>query len=379
MSYKLKKQYRLPSHDYSSNGYYFVTICTRNHRHFLGEIVDARRSASVPQMNLSRIGKIAKQFWLEIPNRFSYAKLDEFVIMPNHVQGIIIIDNQENDDRRRAPWRARTFGPLAKDSLSSIINHYKGNVKRWCNKNGFEDFVWQPKFHDSIIRDDRSLYYIQRYIKNNPSKWALDRNNLESNKNFMNKINLAVFASTKGTDFQAIIDALKSGELTGVDLKFVLSNKKDCYALERARLAGFKTVFIDTKGKSREEFDQECLKVCQEHQIDLIILIGYMRIITPALINAYKNKMMNIHPSLLPKYPGMDLDVHQEVLSNNEKETGCTLHFVTEELDGGPIIIQEKVSIEEGETVESLRDKIQALEQTVILKGIKQFRDMELK
>lgn len=188
-------------------------------------------------------------------------------------------------------------------------------------------------------------------------------------------INLAVFASTKGTDLQAIIDAIKSGELSGVELKFVLSNKKDCYALERARLAGYKTIFIDPKGKTREEYDQECLKVCQEYQIDLIIMIGYMRIVTKVLVESYKNRIMNIHPSLLPKYPGMDLDVHREVLKNQEKETGCTLHWVTEELDAGPIIIQEKVPIAQGETPESLKVKVQAKEQEVILRGIKMFRD----
>ena len=189
----------------------------------------------------------------------------------------------------------------------------------------------------------------------------------------MKKINIAVFASTKGTDLQAIINSIKSGELQGVDLKFVLSNKKDCFALERANKAGFKTVFINAKGKTREEYDKECLKVCQEHQIDLIILIGYMRIITPLLITPYQNKIMNIHPSLLPKYPGMDLDVHKEVLDNNEKETGCTLHYVTEELDGGPIILQEKVAIEKGETPETLKAKVQQKEKEVIVKGIKIF------
>ena len=170
----------------------------------------------------------------------------------------------------------------------------------------------------------------------------------------MNKINLAVFASTKGTDLQAIIDAKESGNLEFADLKFVLSNKKDCYALERARKAGINTIYINQKNKNREKFDAECLKVCQEHKIDLIVLIGYMRIMTSVIINPYKNRIMNIHPSLLPKYPGMDLDVHKEVLFNKEKESGCTLHFVNEDLDGGPTIIQKKVKIVENETVESL-------------------------
>lgn len=195
----------------------------------------------------------------------------------------------------------------------------------------------------------------------------------------MKKINLAVFASTKGTDLQAIIDGLASGRLSFVDLKFVLSNKADCYALERAENAGIKTIFIDPSGKSREKFDQECLAICQENKVDLILLIGYMRIISPVLIKAYPNKIMNIHPSLLPKYPGMDLDVHREVLKNRETESGCTLHFIDAGVDTGPVILQEKVSIAPNETPQSLKTKVQAKEQAVILKGLAMFAKGEIK
>ena len=98
--------------------------------------------------------------------------------MPNHVHGIIQI---ENYDRRNAPWRVPTkFGPLVKNSLSSIINHYKGNVKRCCNKNNFEHFAWQTRFYDRIIRTDEELNRIRQYIQNNPLKWELDRNNQEN-------------------------------------------------------------------------------------------------------------------------------------------------------------------------------------------------------
>lgn len=188
-------------------------------------------------------------------------------------------------------------------------------------------------------------------------------------------MNLAVFASTRGTDLQAIIDAIKSGQLQNVDLKFVLSNKQDAYILERARQAGFKTIFLDPKGKTREEYDAECLWHCQEHHIDLILFIGYMRLVTKTLIEPYRNRILNIHPSLLPKYPGMDLDVHKAVLDAGEKETGCTLHFVDEGTDTGPIFIQRKLTINPGETPESLKERVQKLEQEVILEGIKKFRD----
>jgi phosphoribosylglycinamide formyltransferase-1 len=193
----------------------------------------------------------------------------------------------------------------------------------------------------------------------------------------MNKVNLAVFVSTRGTDLQAVIDARKAGQLDFVDLKFVLSDKENCYGLERARQAGIKTVYLNPQGKSREEFDAECLKACREHQIDLILLIGYMRIMTKIIIEPYQNRIYNIHPSLLPKYPGMDLDVHREVLKNKETESGCTLHIVTEDLDAGPIILQAKVKVEENETPESLKAKVQAKEAKVILQGLKMFAERE--
>lgn len=189
----------------------------------------------------------------------------------------------------------------------------------------------------------------------------------------MQKINLAVFASTNGTDLQAIMDAKKSGNFGFADLKFVLSDKKNCFALKRAKEAEIKTFFINPKNKTREEFDQECLEICRSEKIDLIILIGYMKIMTNVIIKPFKNKIYNIHPSLIPKYPGMDLDVHRAVLKNKEKESGCTLHVVTEELDNGPIILQEKVKIDDNETIDSLKQKVQKKEKEVILKGIKMF------
>ena len=189
----------------------------------------------------------------------------------------------------------------------------------------------------------------------------------------MNKVNLAVFGSTNGTDLQAIIGEKKASRLAYIDLKFVLSDKKDSGILKRASGAGYKTIFLDPKGKKKKEFDEECLRLCQEHKIGLILLIGYMRIITQALITPYKNRIINIHPSLLPKYPGMDLDVHKAVLDAHEKQTGATLHFIDEGVDTGPIILQAKVPIEPGETPETLKPKVQAKEQEIIIEGLIRF------
>ena len=183
-------------------------------------------------------------------------------------------------------------------------------------------------------------------------------------------IRLGILASTKATDMQAIIDSINSGKLDA-QVSVLISNKPETYALERAKKYNIKAIFIDSKNKEREEFDKEVSKVLEENDVELILLIGYMRFLSPWFVDKYRNKIMNIHPSLLPKYGGgMDLDVHAEVLKNKEKVTGATLHFVDEGSDTGPIIFQKEVNIEENETVETLKQKVQKAEQEIILKAI---------
>ncbi len=183
-------------------------------------------------------------------------------------------------------------------------------------------------------------------------------------------IKLGVLASTRATDMQAVIDAINAKKLNAV-ISVVVSNKPDAYALERAKNHHIKTGFVDPKGKTREEYDKEVSKVLDGHKVDLILLVGYMRILSPWFVSRYKNEIINIHPSLLPKYAGgMDLDVHAEVLRNKEKVTGATLHFVDEGADTGPIIMQKEVKIEINETVDSLKEKVQKAEQEIIIKSI---------
>ena len=184
-------------------------------------------------------------------------------------------------------------------------------------------------------------------------------------------MNIGVLASTKGTDLQAVIDAIKTKKLN-VKISVVISNKKDAHALEMARKHNIEAVYINSKGKEREDFDKEVNNVLEKHNVDLILLIGYMRILSSWFVRKYKNKIMNIHPSLLPAFAGgMDKDVHAEVLKARVKETGCTLHFVTENVDTGPIIMQKKVDIAENETVDSLKEKVQKAEQEIIVKVLK--------
>ncbi len=194
------------------------------------------------------------------------------------------------------------------------------------------------------------------------------------------KLKLAIFVSTRGTSMVPVIKAVKTDKLKNVEISFVLSNKKDCGAMIKAKRAGFETVYVDPKGKSRSQYDKECLKHLKQHKVDLVLLIGYMRIISPVLVRAYKYKIINCHPSLLPAFAGgMDKNVHQEVLDYGCKVTGDTVHFIVEEADEGPIILQQAVEVKEKETVESLKKKVQKVESELLIKAIKLFRDGKLR
>lgn len=196
----------------------------------------------------------------------------------------------------------------------------------------------------------------------------------------MNKTNLAVFASTKGTNLQRIIDEIKAGNLPEADLKLVLSNKKDCLAVERAQKAGLKTVFIDPQGKTREEFDAECVKVLAKEKIDLILLIGYARIVSKVLLDKYPFKIINVHPSLLPAFPNaFNLDIYKSVLDSGVKITGDTVYFITEKIDDGPIILQQAVEITDDDDVQSLKAKVQKVEGDLLIQTIKLFAQGRLK
>ena len=175
-------------------------------------------------------------------------------------------------------------------------------------------------------------------------------------------IKLGVIGSTNGTDLQFILDAIGSGKLNA-EVSVVLSNQKNAYILERAENHNVLAVFISHKGKSREKFDAEVTAVLQEHGVSLVLLIGFMRILSAEFCRRWQDRLLNVHPSLLPKYGGgMDTNVHEEVLKNGDKETGCTIHFVTEEVDKGPILIQKKCKVEANDTVKTLKAKVQKLE-----------------
>ena len=173
---------------------------------------------------------------------------------------------------------------------------------------------------------------------------------------------LGVLGSTKGTDLEKIIETEQLGQLNAT-ISLVISNRKNAYILERAKKNNIPNIYISHKNKTRDSFDSEVSNILDKYQVDLILLIGFMRILSKDFCRRWKYKILNVHPSLLPKYSGgMDSNVHEEVLKNNETETGCTIHYVTEEVDGGPILIQKRCLIGKNETPKTLKSKVQKLE-----------------
>lgn len=179
------------------------------------------------------------------------------------------------------------------------------------------------------------------------------------------KFRIGVLASTRGTDLQALMDEIKKRKMPGVKLAIVASDVENCGALLRAKEAGFDTAWVDPKGKSGKEFDRELMSILDPKKVDLVCLIGFMRILSAEFVRRYRHRIINVHPSLLPKYGGKGFlgdKVHEAVIESGDKVTGMTIHIVDEGCDTGPIVHQAEVPVEEGDTVLMLRGKVQTLE-----------------
>jgi phosphoribosylglycinamide formyltransferase-1 len=188
------------------------------------------------------------------------------------------------------------------------------------------------------------------------------------------KTRLAVFVSGNGTNLQAIIDA----EINSVDIVVVLSNNPDAYAIQRAKKHNIPVEVIDHKRySSREEFEQEILNMLEPYGVDLIALAGFMRILSPLLVRSYKNRIMNLHPALLPLFPGVH--AAKQALDFGVKFTGCTVHFVDEGVDTGPIILQAVVPIHDSDTEEDLLDRIHKEEHRIYPEAIRLFAEGKLR
>lgn len=182
---------------------------------------------------------------------------------------------------------------------------------------------------------------------------------------------IAVCVSGGGTNLQAIIDAVANHTIRDTEIALVVSNKQDAYALERAKNAGIDAKYISPKDyDDREAFGNAMVELFQEYQIDLVVLAGYLVIIPKVLVQHYHNKIINIHPSLIPSHCGMGyygLKVHESVLATGNKVTGATVHFVDEEADHGPIILQKAVEVKENDTPEILQKRVMEQAEWIIL------------
>ncbi len=194
----------------------------------------------------------------------------------------------------------------------------------------------------------------------------------------MKKLNLAVLCSGGGTNLQAIIDAIEKGELSA-EIKIVISNNSKAFALERARKHSIQTLHLSHKQfATPEEFDQKLLEVLRNNQTDMIILAGYMKMLSPTIIRAYKNKILNIHPALLPHFggPGMyGIHVHEAVIKAGVKISGVTVHIVDEVYDHGAIVMQKPVEVKDNDTPETLAERVLKVEHQTYKEAIQLFAE----
>ena len=193
----------------------------------------------------------------------------------------------------------------------------------------------------------------------------------------MKTVKLGVLVSGRGSNLQAIIDNIENGTLSA-ELAVVISDQADAYALERARKHGLAAVHVSAKGfkGKRDEYDALLVKELRERGVELVCLAGFMRIITPTLIKAFSNRILNIHPALLPAFPG--LHVQKAALGLGVKFSGCTVHFVDEGMDTGPIIIQAVVPILDKDTEDSLSARILRQEHKIYSRAIQLYADGRL-
>ena len=188
----------------------------------------------------------------------------------------------------------------------------------------------------------------------------------------MKTFKVAVLISGNGSNLQALIDNFKEEESI-VDINCVISNKKDAFGLERAARAAIDNYFVDhTKFKNRETFDQELIQVLEAYNPDLIVLAGFMRILSEVFVEKYLGKLINIHPSLLPKYPG--LETHKKVIENKETRHGVTIHYVDKTLDGGPICAQSEIEVTT-KNINDLQEQIHKIEHEIYPVVVQQIAD----
>lgn len=197
------------------------------------------------------------------------------------------------------------------------------------------------------------------------------------------KMRIGVLVSGRGSNLQALIDAIKSGYILNAEIVVVISNKKDAYALERARQNNIEALFIDPKDYGDlSEYSKKLLDELKSRNVDLVCLAGFLLKLSPEFVKNYEYRILNIHPALLPKFGGdgmYGIHVHEAVIKSGEKESGATVHFVDEEYDHGPIIMQVKVPVYQDDTPQSLAERVLKEEHKLYPKVVKLFCDGKIK
>jgi phosphoribosylglycinamide formyltransferase-1 len=179
---------------------------------------------------------------------------------------------------------------------------------------------------------------------------------------------IAILISGRGSNMVALIEAIRKREISNAEVGVVISDQRNAPGLQNATAAGIETLVIERHGRPRAEHDREVVAALKIRDIDLVCLAGYMRVLSSDFINAYRGRILNIHPSLLPSFPG--LNAQQQALDNGATISGCTVHFVDETLDGGPMIAQREVPVREGDTAESLAARILIEEHTLYSEAV---------
>ena len=183
-----------------------------------------------------------------------------------------------------------------------------------------------------------------------------------------NPVRLGILLSGRGSNFLAIAESIRSGRLTGVEIAVVISNVAEAPGLRAAQELGLKAAALVSKGRNREEHDQAMVGCLKEHRVDLVCLAGYMRLLTPGFVAAFQNRILNIHPSLLPAFPG--LEAQEQAFAYGVKVAGCTVHFVDDELDHGVIVVQRVVPVLEDDDGHAVAERILKEEHTAYSEAI---------
>ncbi len=183
------------------------------------------------------------------------------------------------------------------------------------------------------------------------------------------KKRIGVLLSGRGSNFEALAESVTAGRIPNAEIAIVISNREGAPGIERANARGIRTRVIPSKGLERETYDRQVAAVLEEHKIDLICLAGYMRLLSPYFVAKFPNRILNIHPSLLPSFPG--LESQRQALEYGVKFAGCTVHFVDENLDAGPIILQSVVPVKDDDTEESLNARILEEEHRVYSEAVR--------